>query len=264
MGAALASRFCILTNPGGRRSLLDGDTIFIEAWRCHEGSRALSTAQRSALSSLLFVHDPLPLCCMDQLLAGEVRPRYPLSFEAALFLPPKLQHAVQRRDGNGHLGRLPPIGPRAQRVADHALVAADIRLRGTPIVARCPRPAHAAARGNQLQVPVALRRRDLCCCAWHCVRTWRHNDRRRWMTLADLAVDIVPIVHSIAGKRRNRTRNLLKQGTDLRARHRPSCWSARRRQSVRCRHPPRYGAFSRTGAAWWRASRRATHRDRRA
>jgi len=37
------------------------------------------------------------------------------------------------------------------------------------------------------------------------------------MTLADVTVDIVPIVRSIAGKRRNRSRNLLKQGTDLRA-----------------------------------------------
>ena len=37
------------------------------------------------------------------------------------------------------------------------------------------------------------------------------------MTLADLTVDIVPIVRPIAGKRRNRARNLLKQGTDPRA-----------------------------------------------
>src|SRR6202022_4984963 len=36
------------------------------------------------------------------------------------------------------------------------------------------------------------------------------------MTLADLTVDIVPIVRSIAGKRHNRSRDLLKQGTDLR------------------------------------------------
>jgi hypothetical protein len=37
------------------------------------------------------------------------------------------------------------------------------------------------------------------------------------MTLAGLTVDIVPIVGSIAGKRRNRSGTLLKQGTDLRA-----------------------------------------------
>jgi hypothetical protein len=45
---------------------------------------------------------------------------------------------------------------------------------------------------------------------------WRHNDRRSRMTLADLKVDIVPIVRSIAGKRRNRSGNLLEQGTNLR------------------------------------------------
>src|SRR5882757_1347893 len=37
------------------------------------------------------------------------------------------------------------------------------------------------------------------------------------MTLADLTIDIVPIVRSIASKRRNRSGNLLQQGTDLRA-----------------------------------------------
>ena len=37
------------------------------------------------------------------------------------------------------------------------------------------------------------------------------------MTLADLTVDIVPIVRPIAGKRCNRARNLLRQGTNLRA-----------------------------------------------
>src|ERR1700757_971234 len=37
------------------------------------------------------------------------------------------------------------------------------------------------------------------------------------MTLTDLTVDIVPIIGAVAGKRRNRARNLLQQGTDLRA-----------------------------------------------
>jgi hypothetical protein len=37
------------------------------------------------------------------------------------------------------------------------------------------------------------------------------------MTLTDLTVDIVLIVRPIAGKRRNRARNLLQQGTDPRA-----------------------------------------------
>jgi hypothetical protein len=95
---------------------------------------------------------PEAFCCTDQQL-GEVSPPYPLSFEANVLRPPKLQHAVQRGDSNGHLGRLPPFGPRAQRVTDHALVAGDIGLhQGTPIVTGGPLPAHAAALGDQLQV----------------------------------------------------------------------------------------------------------------
>src|SRR5207244_2405311 len=138
--------------------------------------------------------------------------------EADVLRPPELRRAVQRGDSNGHLGCLPPSGARAQRVTDHSLVAADIGLhQGTPIVTRCPLPAHATALGDQLQVPVALGRRGLCRCAWHRARTWWHNDRRIRMTLADLTVDIVAIVCAIAGKRRNRARNLLQQGTDLRA-----------------------------------------------
>jgi hypothetical protein len=94
---------------------------------------------------------------------------------------------------------------REQRVTDDALVAADIRLhQGTPIVTRCPLPAHAASLGDQLQMPVARCRRGLCRSAWHRARTGRHNDRHIRMTLAVLTVDIVPIVRSIAGKRRNR------------------------------------------------------------
>src|SRR6202035_3968454 len=150
--------------------------------------------------------------------AGRSQPRAHRSWEANVLRPPKLEHAVERSDSNGHLGGLPPFGSRAQRVTDHSLVAADIGLhQGTPIVIRCPLPAHAAALGDQLQVPVALRRRGFCRCAWHRARTWRHNDRRIRMTLADLTVDIVAIIGAIAGKRRNRARNLLQQGTNLRA-----------------------------------------------
>src|ERR1700738_4259976 len=66
--------------------------------------------------------------------------------EANVLRPAQLEHAVQRGGSNGHLGRLPASGPWAQRVADHALVATDIGLhQGTPIVSRCPLPAHATA-----------------------------------------------------------------------------------------------------------------------
>jgi hypothetical protein len=150
--------------------------------------------------------------------AAQSSPRSDNLCDANVLWPPKLEHAVQRRDSNSHISHLAAFGPRAQCVTDHSLVAADVGLhQGTPIVTGCPLPAHAAALGNQLQVPVALRRCGLCRCAWHRVRTWRHNDRRIRMTLADLTVDIVPIVRPIASKRRNRARNLLQQGTDLRA-----------------------------------------------
>jgi len=73
------------------------------------------------------------------------------------------------------------------------------------------------------------------------------HDRRIRMTPADLTVDIVPIVRPIAGKRRNRARNLLQQGTTCE----PSIdilVSARRQRSLPCRRPPGYGAFSSTDA----------------
>jgi hypothetical protein len=38
-------------------------------------------------------------------------PGIDFSCKANVFRSPKLQHSVQRRDSNGHLGRLPPLGP---------------------------------------------------------------------------------------------------------------------------------------------------------
>ena len=67
------------------------------------------------------------------------------------------------------------------------------------------------------------------------------------MTLADLTVDIVPIVRPIAGKRRNRARNLVQQGTDLRAVI-DILAGQLGGNNLSCRRPPRYGAFARTDA----------------
>jgi DNA-binding transcriptional MocR family regulator len=67
--------------------------------------------------------------------ARRTAPAHQHSCEANVLGPPKLEHAVQRHHSNGHLGRLPPLGPRPQRVTDHSLVAADIGFhQGTPIV----------------------------------------------------------------------------------------------------------------------------------
>ncbi len=52
------------------------------------------------------------LCCTDQQLCA-VSPRSDILREANVHRPPKLEHAVQRGDSNGHLGHLPPFGPRA-------------------------------------------------------------------------------------------------------------------------------------------------------
>jgi hypothetical protein len=38
-------------------------------------------------------------------------PGIDFSCKANVFRSPKIQHSVQRRDSNGHLGRLPPFGP---------------------------------------------------------------------------------------------------------------------------------------------------------
>jgi hypothetical protein len=56
----------------------------------------------------------------------------PLSFrflhDADGFWASKLQHPVQDADSNDNLGGLPAVRVRSQRVADHPLVAADVRL----------------------------------------------------------------------------------------------------------------------------------------
>src|SRR4029077_4984295 len=88
--------------------------------------------------------------------------------------------------------------------ARHRSLACSDRYRPPPGHANCnqipaPLPAHPAALGDQLQVPVALRRRAVCHCAWHRARTGRHYDRRIRMTLADLTVDIVAIIGAVAG-----------------------------------------------------------------
>ena len=51
-----------------------------------------------------------PLCCTDQQ-PGAVTPRSDILREANVHRPPKLEHAVQRGDSNGHLGHLPASGP---------------------------------------------------------------------------------------------------------------------------------------------------------
>src|SRR6266481_906788 len=50
------------------------------------------------------------LCCTDQQ-PGAVSPPQRHLWEANVLRPPEFEHAVQRGDGNGHLGHLPAFGP---------------------------------------------------------------------------------------------------------------------------------------------------------
>jgi len=63
-----------------------------------------------------------PACCMGRRI-GRVEP-YPCSGsrDPDILRASKVEHAVQHVGGDGHFGRLPPIGPRAQLAADEALV----------------------------------------------------------------------------------------------------------------------------------------------
>jgi hypothetical protein len=84
------------------------------------------------------------------------------SRDADVLRASELEHAVQDAGSNGHFGRLTPVRVRAQRIADHPLPAGNVRLdQGAPTVSGCLLPAHAAALGDALQMPVASRRRDL-------------------------------------------------------------------------------------------------------
>jgi Sulfite exporter TauE/SafE len=58
------------------------------------------------------------------------------SCDADVLGAPQLEHAVQRVGDDAHLGRLTPLGPRAQAAADDALPSRDVGLhQGAPTVA---------------------------------------------------------------------------------------------------------------------------------
>ena len=162
-------------------------------------------------------------------------------------------------DSNGHLGRLTPVRARAQRVADHPLQRQIVRLdQGAPVVAGCLLPAHAAVLGDELQMPVALRRRGLGRLARHRARARWHDDRRIGMACGDLAIDIVPVERTVGGERGDRARRSGRAGGRLASHRRRRGRSAPTRRSGRCRRPCRGAASSRTGASCCRASRPAT------
>src|SRR4051794_6825197 len=155
-------------------------------------------------------------CCMDQG-CGRNDPDPVLgSCDADGLRASQLQHAVQDRDADVHLGRLTLVRARAQPVADHPFEAADRCLgQRTAVVAGGLLPPHAAVLGNQLQVSVALRGRRLDRLARHRARPRRDDDPSIGMAFDDRAIDIRPIVGSVTCERSKRARDLVEQGANL-------------------------------------------------
>ncbi len=89
--------------------MLSGDLCKTSTPQVELDQRARDTRLGLEQIERLVVHAPA-LCCTDQQ-PGAVGPRSDILREANVLRPPKLEHAVQRGDSNGHLGRLPPSGP---------------------------------------------------------------------------------------------------------------------------------------------------------
>ena len=81
------------------------------------------------------------------------------SGDAGVAWASQLEHAVERMDGNHHLGYPALVYMRAQRVADHLLspVHGGFDL-GSCVVARRALPRHAPVPGNVLKMAVPPRR----------------------------------------------------------------------------------------------------------
>jgi site-specific recombinase XerD len=91
----------------GKTPVLDGD----------EARKLIDSIDVSTIGGLrdraliaLLIYSFAPLCCTDQR-PGAVSPPQRHLREANVLRPAKLEHAVQRGDSNGHLGRLPASGP---------------------------------------------------------------------------------------------------------------------------------------------------------
>ena len=91
--------------------------------------------------------------------------------------------------------------------------ARDVGLdQGAPVVSRRPLPAHAAALGDEPQMPVPPHRRGSGRVARHRARARRDYDAGIRMPGGDPGVNVIPIVGTIAGEGRHRIRIALNQG----------------------------------------------------
>ncbi len=128
----------------------------------------------------------------------------------------EFRHAVERVDGDVHLGRAPFVRARVQLIADHLLEPADCGLGSRPCrVAGRLLPGHAPVPGNVLEMAVALRGFDPGRVARHRARTRRDDDGRFGMALGNAGVDAVLVVSAVAGERGHCARDLVEQGADL-------------------------------------------------
>jgi hypothetical protein len=84
---------------------------------------------------------------------------------------------------------------------------------GAPVVPGRLLPAHAAARGDGLEVPVPPRRRGLGRRARHRAGTRWHNHLSLRMPRRDLGVDVVPVERAVGGERGDRAVDPVEQGT---------------------------------------------------
>src|SRR4051812_31711358 len=131
--------------------------VISRALGCFSGAFALATSN-TAGNTLLALR---PWCTDQRGGRTDPDPR-PGSRDADGLRAAELQHPVQGTSGDGHLGRPARVGARAQRVADHPLVAGHSCLgQRATVVAGGLLPAQAPVLGDGPQVPVAPRRRGL-------------------------------------------------------------------------------------------------------
>ena len=69
--------------------------------------------------------------------------------------------------------------------------------------------------GDTLKVLVALCRRGFSRCTQHCRDAWRHDHRSIWMTVSNIGINAVLVVSAVSRERGQRTRDLIKQRTNL-------------------------------------------------
>ena len=155
-------------------------------------------------------------CCIDQW-KGRTHP-YPVRGHAMRteLRASKLQHAVQRMDGNLHLGCPTLVRVAAQSVTDDLLEPAHGGLDpGANVVSGGLLPGRSSVLGDALQMTIPLRRRGHGRVAWHGRGTRRHDDRRFRVTLGDCGGNAFLVVGAVRGERDHRCRHLVEQGTNL-------------------------------------------------